>query len=227
MLVAFRIARNHPDEAVALVVGTSKAAFRVKGLLGLAGRFASIDRKRAIRMVDQAFDELEKDGDPFRSWSGYGAAAGLAALAVYKANEIGHPELATLVARALALRPSGRDNWSPEDRPRQLVKFALVLALTDPAAARQVLAGIAAPEQFLKRAVHERRAWLFVLALADPARAVSLVDRQLEGLENFKGGGNALGQTGLVELSSILTARNRLEAVGGYGSVFREIREED
>lgn len=227
LLVAFRIANKHPDEAVALVEGTSEVVYRVKGLLGLAERFVSTDRQRAIRMIDQAFDQLDKGGDAFRGWSGSGGAAGLAALAVYKAKEIGHPELATLVARALALRPSGRGNWSPEDRPRELVGFAMVLALTDPAAARHVLAGVAPPEQFVKRALHERRAWLFVLALADPARAVTLMDRQLEGLENFKGGGNALGQTGLVELSSILTARNRLEAVGRYGSVFHEIREED
>ena len=46
-------------------------------------------------------------------------------------------------------------------------------------------------------------------------------------MENFQGGGNALGNSGLVELSSILAGRNRLHEVSIFGSGFREVQEED
>lgn len=227
LLIAFHIARDHPDEAVALVEGTTEAVYRVKGLMQLAGHFVATDRKRALAMIDQAFDEMEKDEEPFRGWSGSGGRAGLAALAVHRAQELGHPDIATLVARTLAFRPTAIFAGGAKDRQNALVRIALMLALTDPAAARQVLAGVASPDQFVKRAVSEGRDWLFALALADPSRAIALMDRHLAALEKSQGGASALSHTGLVELGSILTARNRLRALALYGSGFSEVTEED
>jgi len=220
LLVAFRVAKRHPGEAVALVEGVNEPAFRVKGLFQLAGHLGATDRRRAVKLIDQAFAELEKDGDPFRSWTHFGGRATLAALALYRAKEIGHPDVATLAARTLALRPTEADG-----RERHLLQCALLLALTDPTAARHVLAGIAPPQEFVKRAAAENRDWLFVLAVADPVRAMALVERKLDALEESDQA--TLSRSGLVELGSILTARNRLEMLSTFGSTFREVREED
>jgi hypothetical protein len=225
LLLAFRISKNHPDEAVAIVEGTSDAVYRVRGLVQLAGLFAATDHKRALGMIDQAFNEMEKNGEPFRGWSGFGGRAGLAAFAVYKAKELGHPDVATLVARTLAFRDHGRTAFSPKERQNEQARIALMLAMTDPAAARQILAGIVPPDQFVRLAGAESRDWLF--ALADPNRAIEMMDRQFAGLEKFQGGGNALSRTGLVELSSILTAPNRLRHLAIYGECFSELIEED
>jgi hypothetical protein len=77
----------------------------------------------------------------------------------------------------------------------------------------------------VKRAAAENRDWLFVLAVADPVRAMALVERKLDALEESDQA--TLSRSGLVELGSILTARNRLEMLSTFGSTFREVREED
>ena len=226
LLIASRIAKDHPDEAVALVEGTGNPVYRAKGLLQLAGHLAPTDRKRAIALIDRAFDEVEKDPHEFSRWSNSGGPAGMAAFGVYRAKEIGHPDVAALVARTLTLR-NGRDSSSPKDNQNNVVRVAAVLALTDPAAARQLLAAIAPPDQFVQRAADESREWLFALALADPTRAIALMDRQLASLAKYQGNGNALGHTGLVELGSILTSRNRLADLGMYGVGFHDRDDDD
>jgi protocatechuate 3,4-dioxygenase beta subunit len=219
LLVAFRIARKHPDAAVALVEKT-ESAFRVKGLFQLAGHLAATDEKRAVKLVDEAFAVLEKDSEAFRSWTYFGGRCALAALAVHRAKEIGYPDVSALVARTLALRPTEADG-----RERHLLQCAGLLALTDPGMARDVLAGIAPPEQFVDRAASESRDWLFVLALADPKRAIGLVDRLVGDLE--KSDRRTLSRTGLVELGSILTGRDRLEMYSRLASAPREVSDED
>ena len=115
------------------------------------------------------------------------------------AKEIGHPDLGSLVARTLALRPPRQYQSSPEERWKQLVNVAVVLALVDPAAARPVLAGVAPPDEFAARAAEQSRDWLFALALADPPRAALLVDKLIERAKTNHGGGNGLSKTGLVD----------------------------
>jgi uncharacterized GH25 family protein len=220
VLVAFRIAPKHPDQAVALVEKATDPAFRVKGLFQLAGQIAATDKKRAVKLIDRAFAELEKDAEAFHAWTNFGGRCALAALTVYRAKEIAYPDVSTLVARTLAMRPTEADG-----RERHLLQCAGLLALTDPAIARHVLAGIAPPDEFVERAASESRDWLFILALADPKRAIVLVDRLISDLE--KSDRRTLSRTALVELGSILTAADRLETFSGFAMAPREVSDED
>ncbi|MDB5309205.1 MAG: hypothetical protein JWO38_3407 [Gemmataceae bacterium] len=224
--VAFRIAAARPDEAVKVVEGVAERAYQFHGYLGLARRFAPADRGRAAKMIDAAFDLLDGQPEAFRSWGNFGGRAGFGATAVVRAREIGYPDVAGLVARTLAMRPTGADAWSPEDRADQLVNIAAALAIVDPGTARGVLAGVAPPDELPERASRQRRDWLFALALADPERATVLVDKLIDRAKEARNGGNGLSQSGLVELGSILTDTDRLRTLTVYGSLLREIDDE-
>ena len=223
--VALVITQEKPDEAVKLVNSATDPPYRFLGLIQLAVAFHTTDKARAVKSIDAAFDLLDANPDAFRSWSNFGGAAGLAAVGAVRAKEIGYPDVASLVARTLALRPS-RQYESPEEYGKQSVNIAAVLALVDPAAARHVLAGVAPPDEFVTRALDHSRDWLFALALADPERATLLADKLIERAKTSRSGRNGLSETGLVELGSILTARDRLRMLGMYGNLPREIEDE-
>ncbi len=225
--VAFAIAKTKPDEAVQLVESVKEGPYRFLGYLGLAAVLGPTDKPRAAKLIDTAFDLLDRDPEAFRSWGNFGGRAALAAMGTVRAKEIGYPDVAGLVARTLALRPTGQDAHSPDHRAEVLVNIAAVLSLVDPATARHVLAGIAPPEEFVTRAVAQRRDWLFALALADPGRAVSLADKLIDRAKNARGGRNALSETGLVELCSILIAADPLKELSSYGNLPREIGGDD
>jgi hypothetical protein len=225
--VAYAIAASQPDAAVRLIGGVKEGPYRVQGYFGLAARFAKTDKTRANKMIDAAFDLLDRDAESFRGWSGSGGRAGLAAVGAVRAAEIGYPDVPHLVARCLALRPTGQDAFSPDTREDTAVNVAAVLALIDPATARQLLGTVAAPEDYVERAMSKRRDWLFALALADPDRAKGLADRLIELAKASRGERNGLSETGLVELGLILTAADRLKELTQFGSLLREIGEDD
>jgi protocatechuate 3,4-dioxygenase beta subunit len=225
--VAFAIAAKQPDDAIALVNGVSEKHYRCLGYLRLAVLFAPTDKARAIKAINAVYELLEADPEAFRSWSNSAGRAGLAAVAAVRAKETGYPEVAGLVTRALAMRPVGRDDWSPENHESNIVNIAAVLALVDPATARHVLATVAPADQYVERALSQRRDWLFALALADPERAMTLIDRLIQRAKTQPDAKNALSATGIVELCSILCADDVLTALAVYGNLPREIRDED
>lgn len=226
--LATRIALDRPGEAVALVDGVREPAYRFLGYLKLATVFAPTDKSRAVKLIDAGFDLLDGDADGFRSWSNYGERAGFAAVAAVRAQQIGHPDVPGLIARTLALRPAGQNVWgSPEHHAEQTVNVAAVLALIDPLTARHLLATVAPPDEYVTRALSHRRDWLFALALADPERATVLADRLMERARTARDAKNGLSGTGLVELGTILTSRDRLTELTGYGNIARELGDED
>src|SRR5262249_11015410 len=103
--VAFAIAKEKPDAALELVQSVKEAHHRCLGMIQLAVLFAPTDKPRAVKTIDAAFDSLDRDAEAHRSWSSSGGRAGLAAVATVRAKEIGHPDVASLVARTLSLRP--------------------------------------------------------------------------------------------------------------------------
>ena len=179
-----------------------------------------------MKLIDTAFDLLDSNPEAFRSWGNYGGRAGFAIVGAVRAKEIGHPDVPQLVARCLAMGPA-QDAWSPNDREQRIVNFAAVLALIDPPTARQVLATLGSPEELVQRGVTQSRDWLFALALADPERATQLADRLIQRAKEDRGGQNGLSATGLVELGTILTAKDRLRELARYGSLPREIDKDD
>ncbi|QJW99975.1 carboxypeptidase-like regulatory domain-containing protein [Frigoriglobus tundricola] len=225
--LAFAIAPDRPDEAAKLFLNTKDPGYHVLGLIQLAGQFNLTDKTRAVKTIDAAFELLERDPAAFHRGSTIGKREYLAVVATVRAKQIGHPDVAALVARTLAMRPVGRDyKWAPDERDEERVHLAAVLALVDPGAARHLLAGIATPNEFLARAPAQSRDWLFALALADPERAKGLADKLLERAKAARGGQDALSETGLVELGSILTAHDRLRELAIYGNMPREIEDD-
>ena len=224
--VAFAIAPDQPDEAAKLFLNTKDPGYHVLGLIQLAGQLNLTDKPRAVKTIDAAFELLERDPAAFHRGTTFGKRECLAAVATARAKEIGHPDVASLVARTLAMRPAGRNyQWAPSERDEERVHLATALALVDPTAARHVLAGIAPPDEFVARAPAQPRDWLFALAMADPERATGLVDKLIERAKTARDGRNALSETGLKELGSILTARDRLRELAIYGNMPREIED--
>jgi carboxypeptidase family protein len=216
--VAFAIAAQQPDEAIAAIDGVGEYAYRFQGYLGLAKMFAPTDKARMVKMIDTAFGLLENEPDRFSSWTDFGGDCAFAALGAARASEIGYPDAAGLVTRVLAMRPTGREAYSAQYRDDTLVKIAALLALVDPPTARRVLATVAPPKEFAERASavrgwSQRREWLYAQALADPEQAGGFVDKLIDQAKAKRGKENALSETGLVELASILVADNRLKAL--------------
>lgn len=226
--VAYRLAATDPDEAEKVVAGVPEAGNRFRGYVGLALRLARTDKARAHAVIDRAFAMLD-DPSAFTSWSNFGGAAAFGAMGAVRAAEIGHPDVAGLVARTLAARQTGRDGWGVEGRQDALVSVAEALALVDPPTARRVLAGVAPPAEYMQKAAGWRRDWLFALALADPDRATALVDKLVDGAKAGRSpdGGNAISRTGLVELGSILTAPDRPAMLATFGRLLRELGEDE
>ena len=177
MRVAFAIAKSKPDEAVTLIESVKEKYYQFLGYIQLAKILAPTDKARAVKLIDTAFDLLDLDPSAYRSYSAFGGGAGLAAVGAVRAKEIGYPDVAALVARALALRPTGQEAGSPDARARSLVNIAAAIALVDPASARNVLAGIDAPDEFIARAMSQDRDWLFAPGAGRP-RAGDRAGRQ-------------------------------------------------
>jgi hypothetical protein len=225
--VAFAIAKTQPDEAVKIVDAVEKGRYRFQGYVQLALILAPTDKARAVKLIDTAYDHLDRDPQAFNSWSNYGGRAGMAVVGLLRAKEIGYPDLSALVARTLAMRSTVEDGWSPGERGTNRCKIAAALALVDPAAARHLLGGVV-QEEFVEQALSQRREWLMALALSDPERAIKLADRLIERAKTTRAGGrNPLSETGLVETCSILTSSDRLGDLASYASLPREIGDDD
>jgi hypothetical protein len=205
--LAVAIAKEKPDEAIELVNSIKEGAFRVQGLVRVAEVIAKSDPSRSRKLIDTAFEFMENRPEDFRSWSNYGGRAAFAVLTLAEAKKHGHPELATLTARTLAMRPVGYEAHSPENRNEQVVNVTQILAMVDPVSARHLLASIAPPDEFVTKAMNGRREWLFALAMADPKQAKALIDRGIE--RSVTSSRNTLTFSGLTELSLILTAKDR------------------
>ncbi len=222
--IASAIALDKFDEALKLIEGIRDAPHRVLGYLRLAARLHPTEPKRAWKMIDAAFDLLEREPESFASYSNYGGGVGFAAIAVVRAKEYGHPNAAELIPRCLALR-SLEQAWDiPDSRNHRTVNLAAVIALVDPATARQLLRTLGTTDEYLAKAAGQRREWLFALALADPDLAKGLADALLDSAKRSP---NRLSGTGLVELGTILTAPDRLKVLQSFASLPREIGDDD
>ena len=222
--VASAIASDKPDEALKLIEGIKEEPYRVLGYLRLAVRYSPTDKKRAWKMIEAAFETLERDPESFFSFSNYCGRAGMAAVVAVRAAEFGYPHTAELVARCLAMRTTVRDWDRPDTRDQQTVGVAAAIALIDPATARQLLRGLGNTDEYITKAASQQREWFFALALADPDGAKKLADTLLDSAKRSP---NRLGGTGLVELGSILTAPDRLKVLLSFASLPREIGDDD
>ena len=96
-----------------------------------------------------------------------------------QAQTVGYPDMASVVAHVLACRPTEDDAQSPAHRLETLVRMAKVLALIDPAAARDMLAVVAPHSNLLGTGYSgfEQQDWLVARCLAEPERTAGLCGR--------------------------------------------------
>jgi hypothetical protein len=217
--VGFKVAAADPARAEAIVATTPEAKYRLLGQARLATLIAEKDRPRAWKLIDAAMDEIERRPNALQGWSGLGGPPAIAAVVAVRARQAGHPDVAGLVARSLALRV-GHGWESRKEREETALSLATVLAFVDPPTARVILAGIAPPSEYARRAPQESRDWLFAVALADPDHAGAVADVVWSAAKQRRGGGSATSNTGLIELLSILTdRRDRMAALTTYGRI--------
>jgi hypothetical protein len=218
LAIAYRVAAADPDRAERLVNGVPRAAYRVMGLARLATLVQ--DHKRAWKLIDRAMALIEEHPDDLRGWSNYGGEPSIAAVVVVRARAVGHPALAELVGRVLALRPT--ESYQPQKAARDngTVSLAVVLSFADPATARALLAGVAPPAEYARRAAGERREWVLAAALADPDGAKAVVEAVLAAAKARRGGAEVTSGSGLIELVSVLTGpEGRIATAARYASI--------
>lgn len=179
------------------------------------------DRKLAWSLIDRAFALYLDQPSAWQTWSNHGGRAVFAAWTAGQAQAVDYPDMASVVARVLACRPTEDEAHSPAHRLETLVRMAKVLALIDPAVARDLLA-VVAPRSHLVGTGYsgfEPQDYLLARGLADPERVPALVDEALAALAASKGRAEFY-HSGLMQLADVLTTPplQRLPIVLGLNS---------
>src|SRR5262249_18053457 len=203
--LAYSLARTRPEDAVHLVDDIRKdPKIQAEAYGWLAVAIAPQDKKLAWSLIDRSLAQYRDNLQTFRSWGNYGGASTLAARIVGQARTVGYPDLDSVVARVLTTRLVGNDD-TPVRVTESHVATALVLALADPATARQLLEALEPRSRVVGSGYSDvrRRHWFQAWALADPARAGALFDRELKTL--LADSKADLAKSGLFDLVEILT----------------------
>jgi RNA polymerase sigma factor (sigma-70 family) len=214
LAIAYRVAAADPDRAERLVNAVPRATYRVLGLARLATLVK--DRERAWKLIDRAMELIEERPDDLRGWSGEGGEAAMAAVVAVRGRMVGHPDVSGLVGRALAQRPTEREEPRKPERDRQTVFVAVIMAFADPAAARTMLGGLGPPAEYARRAGYEMRNWVFAAAMADPDGAPAAVEAALAA-DKMRGTRDGIGS--LIGLASRLTEPG--DRIGGLSDYAR------
>jgi hypothetical protein len=150
-------------------------------LLGqLAAGIAPHDPAMAHGLIDRAFAIYLHPSD--RTLGDEGGRAAQAALTAVHAQQIGYPDMESLVCQVLATRPTTADaTFSPATVQESIAVMAMFLGLIDAPTAKQVLQGIEPNSDALgSGGTGVRRAhWLMAWALVDPPHAAELAAADL------------------------------------------------
>jgi hypothetical protein len=186
--IAFQLASTEPDVAVEIASQIEDSMYRYAALAGIAIRMK--DHERAVKLIDATMDKILADV----GWWRGGTDGASAALLLYRAKEIGHPDLAALRDKTIAagqlIASRGQDAHD--------LGMVKTLALTDPQAARRLLsqatsAGI--PQ-------YSEQTDLLGMAIADPIAAIPIVDATIAKLISKRKG---FAYSGLDTLAVVLS----------------------
>lgn len=222
MQIAYRMGATDPAAAVRIVDSIQgDAKTQAEAFAWVAVAVAPRDKKLAYSLIDRSLAIYVDESKEFQSWSNYGAPSVFAARVAGMAQKIGYPDMDSVLARVLAVRQTNRYE-SPARVTESHLATALILALTDPAAARQILRAIEPRNAVIGTGYSSirRNFWLPAWALADLPHAVELFDRELAGLA-MKDTIN-LQENGMVGMIEILTippperARHLLRYYGAF-----------
>jgi protocatechuate 3,4-dioxygenase beta subunit len=229
--MACRMATARPDDAMTLLDGVGASQ---PGLYGsenwehkaaafgwVAGAIAPRDKARACALVDRALAGLSAPRDPrFGPVYGNGLGAIEAGTLVLQAARIGHPDMRAVVGRALAARLCASQSYSPVQSAECNAQLAALLAMADPATARDVLQWL---EPQSAQLAHPRftgncDCWVLAWLVAEPARGRELFQRKLTELK-AKPGDYQFYQ--LLELAHILVlpVQERIAKITRYSDI--------
>jgi hypothetical protein len=202
--IAYLLAEKDPAEAVKQAEAIAYPSSRATALSGIAALVGHRDPYLARSLIDRVLDVYLDRPEDFRSGMYTGGRTREAAWTAYHAQLAGYPDMASVVARVLACRPTTQYGYyTPEGVANTLQRTAIPLSFTDPITARKLV------EQALReyKPSHNNRARsrqaLFAAALADPERAMRLIDEVIDETLKSKDG---LRGTSLVELMLTLAA---------------------
>src|SRR5262249_15645847 len=140
--IAHRLGTTDPAAAVRIVDNIQgDAKSKAEAFSWVAVAVAPKDKKLAYSLIDRSLALYVDEPEEFRSWSNYGGPMVVPARVAGLAHEIGYPDMEIVIARVLAVRQSSRYE-SPARVTESHLATAMILALTDPTTARQILRGI-------------------------------------------------------------------------------------
>jgi hypothetical protein len=201
--LAYVVAARDPQAAVGLAESLKEPSYQVLAYGWLAVALDSHDRALAHQMIDRAYEVLRRPGSRVgMSFSGGPLTAVFAARLAYQARLVGYPDPALLTAYTLSLRPSQQQCWRREEFVHSHLRAAAILALSDPAAARQWLMDLEPRVQAVELPSHQGYLWLAGWTLADPQKAVELAEQELAGFDAVEGD---LWRAGLSTMLRLLT----------------------
>jgi hypothetical protein len=139
----------------------------------IARALSATDKVAAARMLDQAFDDLEKHRDVRQSYS---KASCVAAALLQVVEQVDRGRLQESVWRAVALRAAPVDERGAGWNGRGEAELALNIARYDRAAAAAVLAPEVAAFGTTDVDTHRQAFVAMALVLIDPLQAVAMVE---------------------------------------------------
>jgi hypothetical protein len=218
--MACRLAPTRPADAirVAEIIGNNPQGYpddgqraKATALGRVAVAIAPRDKPLAYALIDRAFAILLASQEPPSSrevWGGWPAGAGFVALL---AQQIGYPDMESVVYRVLACRPSRKHGPGVQDASdihflQSELIMATFLGLVDHQAARELLQCVDAQSGSLRPEANPalRWTWLKAWALVDPKRGQTLFDA---AAASIKGGpANDSQFYELVDVADLLAA---------------------
>ena len=201
-----------PDEAMRVIEGMkghyAAEKYQSEAYAWLAVAVASRDKARAATLIDRALELPVDQPDQFQSWTYFGGGAGEAAWSAACAKRAGYDDMAGVVFRVLAARPSGRHR-DPSMEAQCETIAAAILALSDRKAASQILRDL---ELRWGQRLNELgkvvgRHWFLAWALADLTHAEQLFDAELAALESQPNAN--LQSTGLLKMAEAVAQPRR------------------
>lgn len=185
--MAHELARTSIDAALVLLDehNFTRPGAKAEALSWLAITVAECDKPRAWELIDRAFDAcLEEPANRGTGFDG-GRPFNAARIAI-KAQKIDYPDMPSVVDRVLATRATSEGASSAVALVESTLMVARLLALIEPALARELLVSIE-PQSALIGTGGDRTKrgdWLLAWALVDLDRAQKLFDDEFAAQRN-------------------------------------------
>jgi hypothetical protein len=233
--LAYRIAAKRPAEAVRILDTLESQSWsygdesKAAAFGWLATAIAPRDKALAHHLIDRGFEILLAPSQ--HGMNSYGGRPTRAAILAIEAQEIGYPDMESVIYRVLAARAVANVNDfnSPAAVQECNMMMALYLGLIDPEIAKQVLQAIEPHSDCIGSGYNGilRIEWFKAWALVDPQHAADLAERELASAQTPRAKQDA--ESGIQEVVELwLTAPgDRLRCISErYRHMFPPVEED-